>query len=200
MADNRDRDCHRRNQGSPPAAQEQEDHHHHQHQGLDHGRENCLNGFFDEDRSIHGDPRLHPRRQSGLQPRQDRLHPARNLQRICRRLLYDAQPDRLVAADADDLAVLIRPRRGVPDVFQTNGVTFRRRDDHVVEIFRRSQIGARLHRELALRAFDAPAGRLHILVEERVLDVMDGQSLRGQAFAINPYPHRILALAADDHR
>ena len=49
-------------------------------------------------------------------------------------------------------------------------------------------------------ALDAPAGRIQVLAHERLLDVLRRESLRRQAFAIDPDAHRILALAADHHR
>ncbi len=199
MADHGNRDGNSGDKGRARAAQEDENHQHHQNQRLDHGLENRLDRLFDEDRGIHRDPRLHPGRQRSLQPRQHRFDPARNFQRVGGRLLDDTEADRFVAADTHDLAVLVRPRGGVANILQTNRIAVRR-DDHIVEIFRRTQVGAGLHGEFALRALDAPSRRFDVLVEERVLDVLNGQSLRREPLPVEPDPHRVLALAADDDR
>ena len=134
-----------------------------------------------------------------MQARQNLAHTLGNGKRIAGRLLDDAQAQGLLAADTDDLAVFVGTGRGITHIPQANRIAVGFRDDHVVERFRALQIGFRQHGEFPRGALDAPAGRIQILAQERSFHVLHGETLRGEALAIDPCSHRILALTADDH-
>ncbi len=73
----------------------------------------------------------------------------------------------------------------------------RQLDDDVAELIRRDETSARQHRELAIRAFDAPRRQLDVLRPERVLDVLNGEIERRQPLPVDPDAHGIAPLAED---
>ncbi len=128
------------------------------------------------------------------------LHRARHLERVGGRLLDHAQPDRRIAVDAHHLALVERAEARAAHVAQPHRVAAALADDHVVELADVAQVGLGEHRELALRRLDAPGRDLDVLAPQRVLHVLHRERVGRQPLAVDPQAHRVLALAADDHR
>ena len=199
-ADQRHRDGDEGDQGGAPVAQEQEDHPHDQHHGFEHGGVHGVDRFLDEDRAVEADLELHACRQGGLQARQLGLHRARDCQRVGGRLLDDAEAHRGAAVDAHDVALVFGADLGAADVGQPHQDAAAVADDDLFELRRGAQVGFGQHGKLARLAFDAAGRQLGVLAAQRGLHVLHRHPKRRHAVGIEPYPHGIAALAADDDR
>ena len=197
--DQRHRDGHEWNQRRPPVAQEQENHRHHQRQRLHHGAINRLDGFLDEDRAVVANLDLHPLWQAGLNTRQQRPHRLRHAQGVSGGLLDHAQRHRGIAVDPHRVALVRRADFGVTNVAQPDRIALGFLENQIVELLRRAQIRLGQHRELALARFDAAGGQFDVLLLQSVFHVLRGQAVGGHPVAVQPQPHGVAPLAADDH-
>ena len=131
--------------------------------------------------------------------RQRRLDRFGHLERVGRRLLDDAQRHRRIAHEAGDRALVERADLRLADVLETDQIAVGVADDQVVELLGRAQVGLGEDRELALLALDPARRHLDVLPAQRLLDVLRGQAVGGQAQTIEPDPHRRRARAEDPH-
>ena len=114
-------------------------------------------------------------------------------------LLDDAEGHRGIAVDPHRVAIIRRADLRITDVAQPDGVALGFLDDQVVELLGRAQIRLGQHRKLALARFDPPGRQLDVLPFQGVLHVLRGQAVGGHPVAVQPHPHGVAPLAADDH-
>ena len=198
-ADQRDRNGDERDQRRPYRAKEDEDDEHDEGHRLDDRGVDRLDRAIDEDRGVVGNREPHAVGQVGLDLRQRGANAVRDVERIGRRLLDDADRHRGRAAEESRVALLAGAELHPRDVLEAHGEAFDVLDDDLGELLRRGQAGLRQDRELAVVALD-PAGRdFDVLRAQRRLDLLHGDVVGGKPGPIEPHPHGVAALAEDAH-
>ena len=198
-ADQRDGNGDDRDDRRAQRPQEEEDDENHQDDRFADRPVDILDRFLDEHRAVIADIDRHAVRQRALDLRQDRAHLPRDIERIGCRLLHDAERNGIIAIIAGEHTLAMGRELRMSHIPQAHGIAVGLLDDEIVELLDRLQIGPRQHRELAVSAFHEPAGNVHILPAQRILDVLDGQIIASQSHGIEPQPHGEPALAIDAH-
>ena len=198
-ADERDRDGDERDERGAEGPQEEKNDKHHEHDSLADGLIDVPHRFADEDGFVVGDLGDHAFRQRGEDAGHRRLHLVGDVERVGGRLLHHAERDRRLAVEADDAALVQRAKLGMADIREAYEVALHVLEDEIVELLRRLEIGLGEHGEFALHALDAAGGHIDVLPAKRVLDVLRGEVVGGEALGIEPDAHRIFALAEQGH-
>src|SRR5690606_23859246 len=116
--------------------------------------------------------------------------------RVRARLLLDADADRRQHVRARRVAVILRADLDVRDVAEPHDIAAgTAADRQLAEGRRRRVTGLGAQREVALRALEPARRELYVLAAQRALDVADRDAVRDHALAVEPYAHRVAALA-----
>ena len=71
--------------------------------------------------------------------------------------------------------------------------------DEIAEVLLGAQVGVGAQRELALARFEPAGGQFHVLAQQRVLDVGDGELPGREVLARQPHAHRVAPRAVHAH-
>ncbi len=198
-ADERDRDGNERNESGADRAQKQKDDQHDEQDRLANRLVNVFDRLGDEHRAVVCHADLHALRQRGPNFRQQLLHAIRHFERVCGRLLDDAERYRRLSVEPHHQAFIERAELGMANICEPHEVTVSLFHNKVVELLGRTQIRLRKNGEFTLQAFDAARRHLDILAPERRFHVLRRQIESGQAFRIEPDAHGILSFAEEAH-
>ena len=196
-ADQRDGDRHQRDQRRAHRAQEDEDDQHDQDDRFDDRLVDRLDRPVDEDGGVVGFRDRHALWQVLDDARQSLLDAGRNVERVRRRLLDDADRHRGRAPEPGRIALLARAQLDLGDVLQLDGEAVGILHDDLAELRGRCHAGLGEHREFAVVALDPARRDLDVLRPDGRLDLLHGNIVGRHAGAIEPDAHRILPLAED---
>src|SRR5690606_4866371 len=184
-----------RNDADTPTAQDQDDHHHHQHDGFQHRGVHRIDGALNEHGAVVRDLQRHALRQVLVDQLDFLAHLARQVERVGGGLLGDADGQAGLAVEPGRDPFVGRPHAYLGDLAHAHRVAIDRSHHDVLELLDRLQVGGRHHRKLPVTRLDAPGGYQHILLAERVLDILHDQAVAGELLAVDIDAHGGQALA-----
>src|SRR3989442_15705662 len=97
----------------------------------------------------------------------------------------------------EDRTIILRPELDPGDVLELHELGALAGHGQLAEFPRGLEFAQRPNRELAPRRFDPARGAFDIARDDRVLDVLHGESARRQRVGLHPYRHRVAPLPED---
>ncbi len=180
------------------ALEENEDDEHDEPEREKEGRPDLGDRVADEGGGVVGDFELHPLRHERSELRQGGLDRVGDLERRGARLLDDSETHGGQLVVTDDRPLVLGADRDLCHVREPDGAVADLREEDRAELGGIVELAARAHGELAAFPLDATGRDLGVLPLDRAVHVDDSEPVGREPGGIEPYAHRIPALAADD--
>ena len=173
---------------------DEHDDHEHDRQGL----RDLPQRLPDEDREVHRQAQFDAFGQRPLDFGQLGQHGAGDRQLVRPRLPDDPHPDDVVAGEAGDLLVVLGPELHPADVPDADRNVVVLADDDRLEAGGALDLGVGVDRELARGGLQLAGGNLQVALLDGAADVEGVDLPRRHSHRVEPHPHGVAPLSADD--